>query len=1207
MKRIVILNILIIISLWSIGQTTKIDDVEIKKTAVFNGPMTINNIIKLNGSAGTVGQTLVSQGSSLPPVWYTPSGGSISRNIYTTNGTIDPGSSTGRIITIIPNKTFSILAHNTSTGDTSYSSYSGNLFHFEIDKDYAYGGSTAGNIINAMNINEWYTSVQSDATAGAPRVSTIFSIDGTNGVNLQESGTYKPGLQYISPDSTQWLPNTLVTKKWVTDVTNVTIGLLALKKNIVDSVGITSNYTTGYRNTLNIKYTDTLPKYTGDFKLDIASSTGTYLWQTSLQYAPTYHNATSGNDNQNAKDFNTSIYWISQYLIADPSILLSVQFRSGVPNKIDTFYFRLRAAAFGTGSYYFKPYGGTYTATSGQKFVLHDSFLNTNTDISSSFFSNSLASSPGYAFNTDNADPTTTGNRFYVVVFPAPPLSATPYYVNNNFNPASEIKINGISGAPGQVISSNGPNVAPSWLTPGTGSSYTLPTATTTTLGGIKIGNDFSIISGVLNAHPNVVTVGSVPYLNNAGIMVEDNTGFNYDGNNLTVGHSGFNNTVGLLINGGRASITGSGTGMILTMAGGTPVDPSKVFRLKNSLTEYLRAYTTGTSYADWKSYIDIFTNFRVRGMSVDSTAPITRGTPQMVVTDQDGQFSFRPVPTVGATPSLQSVTDVAAYTTNSITSYNTSGGYHSAGLGYDSYSGSLDLLNISNKSVSLRSKNVDSPYVIDFPILHIPLSSRAVLPVSVNGNFADVNGNIVVTGTGGGMSAISVATANGFGGTSSGGTTPVLTLTTPLTGILKGNGTAMLAAVPGTDFVTIPQLGTKVDTSYKTHLALPLSLRLADTTLQISKATTSTDGYLSSVDWNTFNGKENSLGNPSTNGYVLSSTTGGVRSWIAPATGGGGGTWGSITGTLSSQTDLQSALNGKQATLGFTPYNATNPSGYISSYTETDPIVKAINGIVKSNGTTISAATAGIDYVIPSGSITGNAATVTTNANLTGPVTSTGNVTAIGTGAISNTMLANTAVALLSGTNSGDNATNTQYSGLVTNATHTGDATGSTVLTVVKINGTLLAGLTTGLLKNTTSTGVPSIAVSGTDYALPNANTTGTAGGLSVILPIANGGTGTATPGIVAGTNITVSGSWPNQTVNSTGGSSGTTDYQSQTATAAQTAFTFTSVPASYNDYWLDINGAVIQQSYYTTSGNIITFTSALTLSDKVQYHRIK
>lgn len=40
------------------------------------------------------------------------------------------------------------------------------------------------------------------------------------------------------------------------------------------------------------------------------------------------------------------------------------------------------------------------------------------------------------------------------------------------------------------------------------------------------------------------------------------------------------------------------------------------------------------------------------------------------------------------------------------------------------------------------------------------------------------------------------------------------------------------------------------------------------------------------------------------------------------------------------------------------------------------------------------------------------------------------------------------------SGTNTGDNAVNTLYSGLVSNATHTGDATGATALTVVKIQG---------------------------------------------------------------------------------------------------------------------------------------------------------
>lgn len=118
------------------------------------------------------------------------------------------------------------------------------------------------------------------------------------------------------------------------------------------------------------------------------------------------------------------------------------------------------------------------------------------------------------------------------------------------------------------------------------------------------------------------------------------------------------------------------------------------------------------------------------------------------------------------------------------------------------------------------------------------------------------------------------------------------------------------------------------------------------------------------------------------------------------------------------------------------------------------------------------------------SGSTTGNASTVTTNANLTGHVTSVGNAAVLGsfTTAQLNTALSDNDIATgggtATGTNTGDNATNSQYSGLVTNATHTGDATGATALTVVKINGTSLAGLATGLLKNTTATGVPSIAV---------------------------------------------------------------------------------------------------------------------------------
>lgn len=57
------------------------------------------------------------------------------------------------------------------------------------------------------------------------------------------------------------------------------------------------------------------------------------------------------------------------------------------------------------------------------------------------------------------------------------------------------------------------------------------------------------------------------------------------------------------------------------------------------------------------------------------------------------------------------------------------------------------------------------------------------------------------------------------------------------------------------------------------------------------------------------------------------------------------------------------------QTTTGIITFGTTNliynnnPQGFLTSYTETDPIVKAINGIVKSNGITISAAVSGTDY----------------------------------------------------------------------------------------------------------------------------------------------------------------------------------------------------------------------------------------------------
>lgn len=117
------------------------------------------------------------------------------------------------------------------------------------------------------------------------------------------------------------------------------------------------------------------------------------------------------------------------------------------------------------------------------------------------------------------------------------------------------------------------------------------------------------------------------------------------------------------------------------------------------------------------------------------------------------------------------------------------------------------------------------------------------------------------------------------------------------------------------------------------------------------------------------------------------------------------------------------------------------------------------------------------------------------------------------------------------------------------------GDVTGTqSATTVGKINGVSMAGLATGILKNTTATGVPSIAVAG-DFPILNQSTTGSAAtlttgrtfqtnlastsavsfngsannshGVTGTLPVGNGGTGRATATtayglIAAGTTAT-------------------------------------------------------------------------------------
>ena len=143
-----------------------------------------------------------------------------------------------------------------------------------------------------------------------------------------------------------------------------------------------------------------------------------------------------------------------------------------------------------------------------------------------------------------------------------------------------------------------------------------------------------------------------------------------------------------------------------------------------------------------------------------------------------------------------------------------------------------------------------------------------------------------------------------------------------------------------------------------------------------------------------------------------------------------------------------------------------------------------------------------------------------------------------------------------------GDNSTKLATTAFVQTAVAGGGGGGTvTSVSVVSANGfagTVATATTTPAITLTTSiTGLLkgngtaiSAATAGTDYVAPGGalgtpssgtltNVTGLplTTGVTGLLPVANGGTGTAAPALVAGTNVTITGTWPNQTINSTGG----------------------------------------------------------------------
>jgi hypothetical protein len=189
------------------------------------------------------------------------------------------------------------------------------------------------------------------------------------------------------------------------------------------------------------------------------------------------------------------------------------------------------------------------------------------------------------------------------------------------------------------------------------------------------------------------------------------------------------------------------------------------------------------------------------------------------------------------------------------------------------------------------------------------------------------------------------------------------------------------------------------------------------------------------------------------------------------------------------------------------------------------------LTGLVKGNGTSaFTTAVAGTDYLAPNGSAanltnfpilnqntTGNAATVTTNANLTGDVTSVGNATTIGSGKVTNSMLAGSidltskVTGILPVANGGTGATT--LTGYV-KGSGTSTMTASASIPVADVSGAapLASPALTGTPTAPTATSGNNTTQIATTAFVTSAISTVNASTISGTVAIAKGGTGLST-----------------------------------------------------------------------------------------------
>jgi len=315
------------------------------------------------------------------------------------------------------------------------------------------------------------------------------------------------------------------------------------------------------------------------------------------------------------------------------------------------------------------------------------------------------------------------------------------------------------------------------------------------------------------------------------------------------------------------------------------------------------------------------------------------------------------------------------------------------------------------------------------------------------------INASDSFTGT---VTSVSVVSANGFAGTvATATTTPAITLSTSVTGLIKGNGTALSAAVAATDYVA--------PSAYASANGLTMS------TSRLLGRTTASTGAAEEI---------SVAGGLTLSAGVLTGTSGTVTSvtGTSPVVSSGG------TTPAISMPAATTSVNGYLTSTDWTTFN-NKGSGTVTSVTGTSPVVS-------SGGTTpaisMPAATTSVNGYLTStdwttfnnkgsGTVTSVSGTGTVNGiTLTGTVTSTGSLTLGGT--LSGVSLTTQVSGTLPIANGGTNGTSTPTAGAVPYGTGTAYA-----FTAAGTSGQVLTSAGAGVPTWTTPTTGTVTSVTGT------------------------------------------------------------------------------------------------------------------------------